>query len=94
MNGLKKYGVPTVIVTLAAFVVCIGLWTLYVSGDNAQNVEVSIEESNMLNLGVLTPLIMFMASGLKVAALIGIPGFITILVRRVIDRNLHAEMNI
>lgn len=97
MNGLKKYGVPTMIVTLASLIICLGLWAVYVSGDNAGEIEViieGVEEADVLDLGILTPLITFLVSGIKVAALVGISGLITILVRRVIDRNLHNVMNI
>lgn len=96
MNWLKEYGVPIMIVTLASLIICLGLWAVYVSGDNAGEAEVTIEEVeevDVLDLGILTPLVAFLASGVKVAALISIPGLITIQVRRVIDRSHHTVMN-
>lgn len=96
MDWLKQYILPTVIVTVASCIVCIGLWTVYVSGDNAGEVEIAIEEieeTDVLNLGILTPLILFMASGVKVAALMGIPGLITIFALRVIDRKPRTATN-
>lgn len=107
MKWVQEYVIPTLILLAVSLLLCAGLWLIYSSSNNNNAGNESAlttgseiprgeaqTEGRLPDLGVITPIILFLISCLKVAMLIGIPGLITIRVLRFLQRNSREETTV
>ena len=99
MTWIKDYIVPSLIVLIVSLLVCLGLWGVFIStqdtsldGEETTSIVVETTEEELpIAVGFFTPILLFIANGLKVGIFIGVPALITLFIVRRLNTDKSSE---